>query len=104
LGSLNATARAIAFRGFARQIAPPTRPVGYMANGSFQGKLLSVYETKSVSLTHRMNADKFKQINSAYFFLIRANQRNPRLKSVFRQIFSSLRRIEAIAIQNRIQW
>ena len=40
-------------RGFACQIAPATRPRDYMANGSFQGKLLSVYETKQVSLTHQ---------------------------------------------------
>ena len=40
-------------RGFAGQITPSPRPIGYMANGSFQGKLLSVYETKTVSLTHR---------------------------------------------------
>jgi len=44
-------------RGFADRIAPTPRPRSYMANGSFQGKLLSVYETKQVSLTHRMNAN-----------------------------------------------
>jgi hypothetical protein len=40
-------------QGFVRRIAPSRRPVGYMANGSFQGKLLSAHETKPVSLTHR---------------------------------------------------
>jgi hypothetical protein len=34
-------------RGFVPEIALATRPPGYMANGSFQGKLLSVYETKT---------------------------------------------------------
>jgi hypothetical protein len=47
LGSLIATARAFAFRGFMPGIAPATRPVRYMANGSFQGKLLSAYETET---------------------------------------------------------
>src|SRR6266478_1999340 len=40
-------------RGFADRITPVPRPAGFMANGSFQGKLLSAYETKTVSLTHR---------------------------------------------------
>ena len=52
-GSLIATAHTFAFRGFAYQIAPIPRPVGYLANGSFQGELLSVHKTKPVSLTHR---------------------------------------------------
>ena len=53
-GSLIAAARAFAFRGFVRRITPSKRPVGYMANGSFQGELLSVHETRTVSLTHRI--------------------------------------------------
>ena len=42
-------------RGFARRVAPIERPVGYMANGSFHGELLSVHETRLVSLTHRIS-------------------------------------------------
>ncbi len=53
MGSLNAMARAFAFRGFARPIAPSSRPGGYTANGSFHGELLSVHKTKPVSLTHQ---------------------------------------------------
>jgi hypothetical protein len=53
LGSLIATARTFAFRGFVCRIAPAQRPVGYMANGSFHDELLSVHKTKPVSLTHR---------------------------------------------------
>jgi len=34
-------------RGFAGRITPNPRPLGYMANGSFQGRLLSVYETET---------------------------------------------------------
>ena len=52
-----ATAHAFAFRGFARRITPVTRPVRYMANGSFHGELLSVHKTKTVSLTHRSRGD-----------------------------------------------
>ncbi|HEX4125667.1 MAG TPA: hypothetical protein VHY37_13140, partial [Tepidisphaeraceae bacterium] len=46
-------ARAFAFQGSARGIAPAARSVGYMANGSFHGELLSVRETKPISLTHQ---------------------------------------------------
>ena len=56
-GSLIAAAHAFAFRGFACRIAPTPRPVGYMANGSFHGGLLSFHETRSVSLTHRRHGD-----------------------------------------------
>jgi hypothetical protein len=85
-GSLIATARAFASRGFAAWIAPAPRPLGYMANGPFQGKLLSVYETKLVSLTHQMtqmSADKternqewtgtFTNNSSALFVCIRVH-------------------------------
>jgi hypothetical protein len=58
LGLLNATARAFATEkkspipGLREWIAPTPRPAGYMANGSFHGELLSVHETRPVSLTH----------------------------------------------------
>ena len=60
LGSLNAAARAFVSRGFARRITPNDRPIDYMASGSFQGKLLSVYKIEAVSLTHQMNTDKHR--------------------------------------------
>ena len=53
IGFAYATARAFASRGFLGQITPTPRPVGYMANGSFHGELLSVHKTRPVSLTHR---------------------------------------------------
>ncbi|HEX4125412.1 MAG TPA: hypothetical protein VHY37_11845, partial [Tepidisphaeraceae bacterium] len=40
-----------------RGIAPAARSVGYMANGSFHGELLSVRETKPISLTHQRRRD-----------------------------------------------
>jgi hypothetical protein len=61
IGFAYATARAFASRGFLGQITPTPRPVGYMANGSFHGELLSVHKTRPVSLTHRMNTDKTKE-------------------------------------------
>jgi hypothetical protein len=47
----------LSWRGFAGRITPSQRPLDYMANGSFQGKLLSVYKTNPVSLTHRRSED-----------------------------------------------
>ena len=59
-GSLIATARAFAFRGFAYQITPIPRPVGYLANGSFHGELLSVHKTNT-SFTDAPEAQRHRE-------------------------------------------
>ncbi len=55
LGSLIVTAHAFANPGLRRGDCSRQRPVGYMANGSFHDELLSVHETQTVSLTHRIS-------------------------------------------------
>ena len=40
---------------FVRRITPRGRPAGYMVDGSFHGKLLSVCKTTLVSLTHQIS-------------------------------------------------